>query len=156
LDKYFTSWYTHEGKLLLHSSHIAEEDFYCFAMFNWETTAKVLNDKEPFTITFSGMNLIPPHLLYNVNSNSSFSQRTNAASTIHAAGQDVSKDLENMSRRIEQMAKDMQMGFLHAEQRLTVVTEKVGMLADSVNMVTTLVHNNTIALLEIGVEYHPD
>jgi hypothetical protein len=23
-------------------------------------------------------------------------------------------------------------------------------------MVTTLVHNNTIALLEIGVEYHPD
>jgi hypothetical protein len=53
-----------------------------------------------------------------------------------------------MSRKIEQMSREMQMGFQHAEQRLTAVTEKVGTLADSVNTVTALVHNNTIALLD--------
>src|SRR5713226_5334305 len=53
-----------------------------------------------------------------------------------------------MSRKIEKMAKEMQMGFQHAEQRLLAVTEKVGLLADSVNTVTALVHNNTLALLD--------
>ena len=110
--------------------------------------AIVLNDKEAFAATFSGMNLTPPHLIYNVNSNSSYSQRANAATAIRTAGQDVSKDLENMSRKIEQMLREMQMGFQHAELRLNAVTEKVGMLADSVNTVTTLVHNNTLMLLD--------
>src|SRR5882762_492695 len=148
LDKYFASRYTRNGQPLLHSSRVAEEDFYCFVMFDWETTAIVLNDKEAFTATFGGMNLVPPRLVYDVNSNSSFNQRTNAATAIRAAGQDVSKDLENMSRKIEQMAKEMHMGFQHAELRLNAVTEKVGMLADSVNTVTALVHNNTLALLD--------
>jgi hypothetical protein len=50
--------------------------------------------------------------------------------------------------KIEKMAREMQMGFQHAEQHLSAVTEKVGMLADSVNTVTALVHNNTLALLD--------
>jgi hypothetical protein len=148
LDKYFASRYTRDGQSLLHSSRVTEEDFYCFVMFDWETTALVLNDKEAFTATFSGMNLTPPRLLYDVNSNSSYSQRANTTAAIRAAGQDVSKDLENMSRKIEQMSREMQTGFQHAELRLNAVTEKVGMLADSVNTVTTLVHNNTLALLD--------
>ena len=78
----------------------------------------------------------------------SFNQHANTVSAIRAAGQDVSKDLENMNRRIEQMAREMQMGFQHADQRLTAVTEKVGLLADSVNSVTALVHTNTLALLD--------
>jgi hypothetical protein len=82
---------------------VAKEDFYCFTMFDWETTAKVLNDKEAFTSAFNGMNLVAPRLLYAVNSNLSFSQRASAASAIRAAGQDVSKDLENMSMKIEKM-----------------------------------------------------
>ena len=117
-------------------------------MLDWETTAKVLNDKESFSSTFAEMNLTAPRLLYDVNSNSSFNQRANTVSAIRAAGRDVSKDLENMNRRIEQMSREMQMGFQHADQRLTAVTEKVGLLADSVNTVTALVHTNTIALLD--------
>jgi hypothetical protein len=74
LDKYFASRYSCNNQTLLHSIHVAEEDFYCFIMFDWETTAKVLNDKEAFASAFHGMNLVPPHLLYDVNSNSSFSQ----------------------------------------------------------------------------------
>jgi hypothetical protein len=77
-----------------------------------------------------------------------FNQRANAALAICAAGQDVSKDLENMNRRIEQMAREMQMGFQHTDQRLTVVSEKVSSLADSVTTVTALVHTNTLALLD--------
>jgi hypothetical protein len=57
------------------------------------------------------------------------------------------KDLENMSMKIKKMVREMQMGFQHAEQRLSSVTEKVGTLADSVNSVTALVHNNTLVLL---------
>lgn len=148
LDKYFASRYTHNGQPLLHSSRVVEDEFYCFVMFDWETTAKVLSDKEAFAATFNGMNLVPPRLVYEVNSNSSFSQRANTTAAIRAAGQDVSKDLENMSRKMEQMARDMQIGFQHAEQRLNAVTEKVGTLADSVNTVTALVHNNTLALLD--------
>src|SRR5882762_272102 len=148
LDKYFTSQYTRNDQSLLHSSRVTEEDFYCFVMFDWETTAKVLNDKEAFATAFGGINLVPPRLLYDVNSNSSFNQQANAASAIRAAGRDVSKDLENMKMKIEKMAREMQMGFQHAEQRLSAVTEKVGMLADSVNTVTALVHNNTLALLD--------
>src|ERR1700729_79502 len=53
-----------------------------------------------------------------------------------------------MNMKIEKMAREMQMGFQHAELRLSAVTEKVGMLADSVNTVTALVHNNTLALLD--------
>ena len=148
LDKYFASHYTRDGQSLLHSSRTVEEDFYCFVMFNWETTAAVLNDKVAFKATFSRMNLISPCLIYNVNSNSSFNQRANVTTAIHAAHQDVLKDLENMSRKIEQMAREMQMGFQHAELRLNAVTEKVGTLAESVNTVTTLVHNNTLTLLD--------
>ena len=148
LDKYFASRYTRDGQSLLHSSRVAEEDFYCFIMYDWETTARVLHDKEIFASTFNGMNLVPPRLLYDVNSNSSFNQRTNSASAIRDAGRDVSKDLENMNMKIEKMMREMQMGFQHAEQRLSAVTKKVGMLADSVNTVTTLVHNNTLALLD--------
>jgi predicted heme/steroid binding protein len=117
-------------------------------MHDWETTSRVLNDREEFTTTFNGMNLVPPRLIYDVNSNSSFSQRANTASAIRAAGQDVSKDLENINRKIEQMAREMHVGFQHAEQRLTVISEKVGVLAESVNTVTALVHNNTLALLD--------
>jgi hypothetical protein len=148
LDKYFASRYNGDGQSLLHSSQVTEEDFYRFVMFDWETTAIVLNDKEAFTATFSGMNLTPPCLIYDVNSNSSYSQRVNAATAIRTAGQDVSKDLENMSRKIKQMSREMQMGFQHAELRLNAVTEKVGMLADSVHTITTLVHNNTLVLLD--------
>jgi hypothetical protein len=39
------------------------------------------------------------------------------------------KDLENISRKIEQMSREMQMGFQHMELRLNAVTEKVSMLA---------------------------
>ena len=46
------------------------------------------------------------------------------------------------------MAREMQMGIQHAELRLNTVTEKVGMLTESVNTVTPLVHNNTLALLD--------
>src|ERR1700683_5292390 len=104
-------------------------------MFNWETTAKVLKDKEAFAATFSSMNLTPPHLIYDVNSNSSYSQCANMAAAIRAARQDVLKDLGNMSRKIEQMAKEMQMGFQHAELRLNAVTEKMGMLPESINTI---------------------
>ena len=117
-------------------------------MFDWETTSRVLNDKEEFTATFNGMNLVPPRLIYDVNSNSSFNLRANATSAIRAAGQDVSKDLENINMKIEQMAREMHLGFQHAEQHLTVVSEKVGVLAESINMATALVPNNTLALLD--------
>ena len=80
---------------------------------------------------FNGMNLTPPRLIYNVNSNSSFNLWANTALAICAAGQDVSKDLENINRRIEQMAREMHMGFQHAEQSLTVVSKKVGVLTES-------------------------
>ena len=142
------SHYTHNGQPLLHSSRVVEDEFYCFIMFDWETTAKVLSDKEVFAATFNGMNLVPPRLVYEVNSNSSFSQRANTTAAIRAAGQDVSKDLENMSRKMEQMVRDTQIGFQHAEQKLNAITEKVGTLADSVNTMTALVHNNTLALLD--------
>jgi len=89
----------------------------------------------------------------NSNSSYSYSQQANATSAIHAASQDVLKDLEMMSRKIEQMSREMQMGFQHMEQRLTAVTEKVGTLADSINTVTVLVHNNTIALLDQREEW---
>src|SRR5882762_5316210 len=148
LDKYLASCYSRNGQSLLHSSCVVEEDFYCFVMFDWETTSRVLNDKGEFTATFNGMNLVPPRLIYDVNSNSSFNLRANAASAIRATGQDVSKDLENINRKIEQMAREMHVGFQHAEQRLTVISEKVGVLAESVNTVTALVHNNTLALLD--------
>jgi hypothetical protein len=119
-------------------------------MFDWETMFKVLNDKDAFAATFSRMNLVPPRLLYDMNSNSSYSysQQANATSAIRAASQDVLKGLEMMSRKIEQMSREMQMGFQHVEQHLTAVTKKVGTLADSINTVTGLVHNNTIALLD--------
>lgn len=93
------------------------------------------------------MNLVLPRLLYDVNSNLSFNQQTNSASAICAAGQDILKDLENMNMKIEKMAREMQMGFQHAERCWSAVTKKVDMLADSVNTMTTLVHNNTLALL---------
>jgi hypothetical protein len=105
LDKYFASHYTPYGHPLLHSSRVVEEDFYCFVTSDWETTAKVINDKEAFTATFSRINLVPPCLIYKVNSNSSFNQCVNTAAAIRTAGQDVSKDLENMSRKIEQMVR---------------------------------------------------
>ena len=76
LNKYFTSHYTHDGQSLLHSSQVVKEDFYCFVMFNWETTAAVLNDKVAFKVTFSRMNLISPHLIYNVNSQVSINEPT--------------------------------------------------------------------------------
>jgi hypothetical protein len=40
----------------------------------------------------------------------------------------------------------MQMGFQHAEQRLNAVIKKMGTFVESVTTVTTLVHNNTLAL----------
>lgn len=46
------------------------------------------------------------------------------------------------------MAREMQMGFQHADQCLAAVTKKVGLLTDSVNSVTALVHTNTLALLD--------
>jgi hypothetical protein len=52
LDKYFASRYTRDGQPLLHSSRVAEEDFYCFVMLDWEATAKVLNDKDAFSSAF--------------------------------------------------------------------------------------------------------
>jgi hypothetical protein len=42
LDKYFASHYSRNGQSLLHSSHVVDEDFYCFMMFDWETTSRVL------------------------------------------------------------------------------------------------------------------
>ena len=69
-------------------------------MHDLETTSRVLNDREEFTTTFNRMNLVPPHLIYVINKNLSFSQWVNTASAIHAASQDVSKDLENINRKI--------------------------------------------------------
>ena len=131
IDKYFASCYSRNGQSLLHSSRVVDEDFYCFIMFDWETTSRVLKDKEEFATTFNGMNLTPPHLIYNVNSNSSFNLWANTALAICAAGQDVLKDLENINRRIEQMAREMHMGFQHAEHSLTIVSKKVGVLTES-------------------------
>jgi hypothetical protein len=42
LDKYLASRYSRDGQSLLHSSRVVEEDFYCFVMFDWETTSRVL------------------------------------------------------------------------------------------------------------------
>ena len=46
------------------------------------------------------------------------------------------------------MNREMHVGFQHAEQRLTIISEKVGVLTESINTVTALIHNNTLALLD--------
>ena len=107
----------------------------------------VLQDKKTF-ISHFGPNLTPPRLLYQVNSNSSFNQRSMAATAIWSAGMDVAKDMEAMHRKIDQMQKDMKMGFQHAENSLNAVQNEVGALANTVGMVSALVHNNTMAIMD--------
>ena len=116
-------------------------------MLDWKATAKVLQDSEAFLSHF-GPNLTPPHLLYQVNSDSSFNQRTTTASAIRSAGIDVAKDMEAMHKKIDQMQRDVNMGFQHTEISLNAVRNEVGALANTVGTVSAMVHNNTLALMD--------
>ena len=148
LDKWFASHYRDaSGTSLLHTACLVEENFYCFVMLDWKATAMVLQDHETFASHF-GPNLTPPRLLYQVNSDSSFNQRTTTASAIRSAGIDVAKDMAAMHKKIDQMQREMNMGFQHAEVSLNAVRNKVGALANTVGTVSALVHNNTLALMD--------
>src|ERR1700722_2848571 len=132
---------------LLHSTHLVEENYYRIVMHDWGATAMVLQDNKAF-ISHFGPNLTPPRLLYQVNSDSSFNQRSMAATAIRSAGMDVAKDMETMHRKMDQMQKDMKMGFQKAENSLNAVRNEVGALANTVGTVSALVHNNTIAIMD--------
>ena len=136
LDKWFASRYCDpSGMTLLHSTRLAEENFYCIVMLDWKATAKVLEDNETFVSHF-GPGLTPPRLLYPVNSDSNYSQRTTTASAIRSAGIDIAKDMENMHKKIDQMQREMNMGFQHTEISLNAVRNEVGALANTVGTVS--------------------
>jgi hypothetical protein len=116
-------------------------------MLDWNAMAKVLQDKETFVSHF-GPNLTPPHLLYQVNSDSSFNQRTMTASAIRSAGTDVVKDMEAMHKKIDQMQRDMNIGFQHAKINLNAVWNEVRVLANMVSTMSALVHNNPLAIID--------
>jgi hypothetical protein len=70
------------------------------------------------------------------------------ASVIQSASIDVAKDMEAMHKKINQMQRDMNMGLQHAEISLNAVHKEVGALANTVETVSALVHNNTLALMD--------
>ena len=74
-------------------------------MFDWETMAKGLNDKEAISATISAMNLVPPWLIYYVSSNLSFEECASIAAAICGTGQDFLKDLKNMNKKIKERAR---------------------------------------------------
>ena len=121
LDKWFASQYQNTSNSpLLHSMRLVEENYYCIVMHDWKATVKVLQDNETFASHF-GPNLTPPRLLYQVNSDSSFNQCNTAATAIRSAGRDVAKDMEAMHVKMDQMQKDMKLGFQHAKNSLNAV-----------------------------------
>jgi len=71
-----------------------------------------------------------------------------AARAIQSAGKDVAKDMEAMHMKMDQIQKDINVGFQHAENSLRAVQNEVGALANTVGTVSALVHNNTMAIMD--------
>ena len=49
---------------------------------------------------------------------------------------------------MDQIQKDINVGFQHAENSLRAVRNEVGALANTVGTVSALVHNNTMAIMD--------
>src|ERR1700683_3641995 len=83
-----------------------------------------------------------------MNSDNSFFQCPNTANTIRNAGSAVAKDIENLSKQMEKMEREMKTGFQFAEAQLMTVWKEVSSLSHTVEKVSEQVHNNALAILD--------
>ncbi|KAF8896929.1 hypothetical protein CPB85DRAFT_1328535 [Mucidula mucida] len=134
LDRFFKKFHDNNGSTRFSDSRI-DGDAYIFRMRDWEGSQYVLKSTQFFDehVKPSVPNAIYPRLVYDINSENSWVQRT-PASAIRDAGGHMQTALDDIHAAVNSLRKDQTAGFAALDRRVGSVEQAFEGLTK--NMVT--------------------